>query len=136
MKTHPFQIPVDNIRLMEKFKASCNVLQLRVQSAISYWSSDNKWSHQANPVCFLILNIAKYVSVRHHLRDHRKLSGARFEFNRKKSKNVRVRRVHQNYAFLAESLCSVFCFDQSSRMVQQTALLKSYLVGCINIISL
>ena len=125
MKTHPFEISMDNTRYMEIFKASCDVLQLRARSAISSWSIDDQWSHQANPVCFLILDVAKYVSIRHQLRYHRKLSGARFDFNRKKPKDVRVRRVHPNYAFLAESLCSVFFFDQLLRMVQQTALSRT-----------
>ena len=63
-------------------------------------------SHQANPVCLLVLNVVKDGSVCHHLRDHRKVSEVRLDFDRDESKDIRVRRVHPNYAFLAEDLNS------------------------------
>ena len=106
-QTYPFEISVNNIRSMKVLEASCNVLQLRERySAIPYPSKEDKGSHQANLVCLLVLNVVKDGSVCHHLRDHRKLSDVRLDFDRNESKDIRVGCVHPNYAFLAEDLNS------------------------------
>ena len=107
-QTHPIQIAMDNFRFMKISEASCNVLQLRIRWLVtSSWSSEVQGSHQANPVCFRAFDVVNDVSVGNHLRDHRKLSDVRFDFDSNKPKNIGMGHVHPNNAFLAEGLDSV-----------------------------
>ena len=53
--------------------------------------SDDPRSHQADPVCSLLVDVFSNISVLHHLRDHGKLSGLRFDFDRGELKDVGMR---------------------------------------------
>ena len=93
---------------MKIFEASCNVLQLGVRLLVaSFRSSEVRGSHQANPVCFRVVDVVNDVPVRHHFRDRQEPSDVRLDFDSNKPKNIGVRQVHPNHAFLAEGLDSV-----------------------------
>ena len=75
------------------------------------------------------MDIGNHISVRHHLRNHPKFAGARFDFDCDKWQNIWMRRVHPHHAFLAEALDLVFRADQSPRVgdptVQRTSCMAS-----------
>jgi hypothetical protein len=74
-----------------------------------------------NPICLLFTNIVKDISVGHHLRDHRELSGLWLDFDCNELMDVWMRRIHPHDAFLAEGLDLVLRSDQSSRITRQAA---------------
>lgn len=104
---------MNDVKLMEIFKAFCNVFKLLVQLVVSSRGNGGQKSHQANPVRSLVLDIANDVSILHNLRNHRKPPIFRFDLYRDKLKDIRMRHVHPKYTFLAECLDSEFRFDQS-----------------------
>ena len=83
--------------------------------------SERSSSHQANSICLRFIDIVKDVSIRHHLSDHRKLPDLRFDSDRNKLMDIRMRHIHPNHAFLAEGLDLVFLLDKLSGMVKQAA---------------
>ena len=92
---------------------------------------NDRRSYQPNPICPIFIDIGKDISIRHHLRNHRKFVGVGFDFDPDKWQNVGMGRVHPQHAFLAEPLDPVFRVDQPSRMGHPTALRTS----CVALIS-
>ena len=124
--TYPFQISMNDTRLMEIYETACDIFQLGVRlTTSSRKSSDHQSSYQSNPICLPSIDIFKDASVRHHLRDHRKLSDLRLDFHCNELMDVGMGHVFPDDAFLAESLGFVFRFCQSSRVVKQAALRTS-----------